>query len=131
MTLDQFIRRANVTNNPQECWGWLGSKSGGYGNIRVDNKNVLAHRWIYEEVVEPIPPGYVLDHICRNKLCINPNHLELVTQAENVRRVVPHRRQPFEYVCRNGHTRTLENTYISNDGKKHCYVCRMIREGRL
>lgn len=71
------------------CWLWQGSKiSTGYGNLRVNGKYVLAHRYMYELVKGKIPNGLELDHLCRNHLCINPTHLETVTHAENCRRGV-------------------------------------------
>ncbi len=71
------------------CWLWQGSKTSmGYGNLRANSQYVLAHRYMYELVKEKIPDGLTLDHLCRNKLCINPAHLEPVTHAENCRRGV-------------------------------------------
>ena len=69
------------------CWIWQGSKiSTGYGNLRIGDKNVLAHRYIYEMVNGKIPEDLELDHLCKTPLCVNPTHLETVTHAENCRR---------------------------------------------
>lgn len=67
------------------CWRWLGHcLSSGYG--RVGARGILAHRLAYEELVGPIPDGLEIDHLCRNRGCVNPAHLEPVTHVENLRR---------------------------------------------
>jgi hypothetical protein len=69
------------------CWIWTGWNSGnGYGKVRVQGKAMMAHRAIYELLIRPIPPGYVLDHRCRNRGCCNPAHLECVSVKENTHR---------------------------------------------
>jgi hypothetical protein len=75
------------------CWQWLGAAGGDssktgktYGTMRFNGRYVRAHRHYYERYRGPIPEGMVLDHLCRNTLCVNPDHLEAVTQIENVRR---------------------------------------------
>lgn len=70
------------------CWIWdRGVNNGGYGTLSVDGrKGVMAHRYYYERVKDKIPAGFVLDHLCRNRRCVNPEHLEPVPHVENCRR---------------------------------------------
>lgn len=69
------------------CWLWAGSvNQGGYGQLRVAGRLVLAHRLSFERHRGAIPRGLVIDHKCRNTACINPHHMEAVTQGENIRR---------------------------------------------
>ena len=69
----------------EDCWNWIGSvnKRTGYGKKQFDGKTLLAHRWMYQNRVGTIPVGMVINHICRNRKCVNPQHLEVVTQAVN------------------------------------------------
>ncbi len=98
------------------CWLWMGSKSNGYGRVRIRGRTYQAHRLAYYAHKGEIPKGLALDHLCRNPPCINPAHLEAVTQAENVRRG----ERPMRPRCLKGHLYDLENTYIHNDTR----VCR-------
>lgn len=85
----------------EDCWNWLGTMKGdtGYGHIGVTGRGLVrAHRFAYEDMVGPIPSGLVLDHLCCNKRCVNPWHLEPVTIAVNTRRGDIRRRQ-----CRQCH----------------------------
>lgn len=93
------------------CWTWHGAFGGDghYGAAMVDGKLVVTHRYVYELLVGPIPKGLEIDHLCQNTRCCNPEHLEPVTHAENLRRGYL-RRFPRTH-CANGHEMTPENTY--------------------
>jgi hypothetical protein len=106
------------------CWEWRGARNPkGYGNIRVDKISPAksAHRVAYIELVGPIPQHLEVDHLCRNRACINPVHLELVDHATNVRRGV----QPRFPSCKSGHEFTEENTRWWGPDKRFraCRAC--------
>ena len=118
-----------------DCWTWLGGKNKlGYGHFwagpDMPQRRVMAHRFAYESVVGPIPPGLHIDHLCRNPSCVNPAHLEPVTLAENTRRGVgPTRGSEYnrrKTHCPQGHPYSPENTYRSGHGRS-CKTCILVR----
>lgn len=126
------------------CWNWTAMKTrDGYGRFAVDSRHSrLAHRIAYTLLVGEVPSGLELDHLCRNKACVNPDHLEPVTQSENMRRIplgarnLPHGGRPPWVVsgknvtgfCKHGHEYTDENTYVYPDGRTECRVCKRGRK---
>lgn len=123
----------SVRVSPTGCWEWTGSLNipNGYGRFYRRINGVgrlrLAHRVSYETFVGPIPAGLEMDHLCRNKPCCNPAHLEPVTRSENIRRFVA-----TVTHCPKGHPRTPENikrvwAHPNNqtiDGKQNvCRIC--------
>lgn len=82
-----FKQCISVKDGPDSCWEWSQKvdKQTGYGWKTVGNKSLLAHRWVWTMFRGPIPKGLVIDHVCRNRKCVNPFHLRVVTQAENTR----------------------------------------------
>lgn len=106
------------------CWNWTHSTDGcGYGMFK-DIRMHRAHRWAYENLVGPIPEGLVIDHLCRNAQCVNPAHMEPVTNDENLERGWGRRvKTGWVNACINGHDFTAENTYINPLGRKVCRKC--------
>ena len=105
-------------------WLWTGvTSSAGYGAIAVNRKRMMAHRFAYVTFVGPIPAGLELDHLCRVRNCVNPDHLEPVTHAENQRRMALARTH-----CPQGHEYNAANTYVRTNGSRQCRVCARERE---
>src|SRR5580698_2584776 len=75
-----------LVEKTESCWNWKGGKTNGYGCFQIAKVNFRAHRLAYELLRGPIPTGLHLDHLCRNRSCVNPDHLEPVTQRENTLR---------------------------------------------
>jgi hypothetical protein len=111
------------------CWLWklsVNNKRGGYGQFRLGRRTLRAHIVAYELSGRSIPPGLVLDHLCRTPRCVRPTHLEPVTHGENSRRgMSPSAIAARENRCRNGHEFTPENTITRLDrpGKRECRKC--------
>lgn len=122
------------------CWEWIASKNdGGYGQISPDGhsgKPLRAHRVMYELLVSPIPENMTIDHLCRNRACVRPSHMEVVTRGENVRRgigaEVTKARAATRHFCKRNHEYTDENTYYQKlqNGYtvRSCRKCHAIRQ---
>jgi hypothetical protein len=113
------------------CWEWMGSRTtAGYGNTRLRGRNEYAHRISYRIANGPLEEGLVIDHLCRNRACVRPEHLEAVLQLENVRRGAA----PYGAVrttCRQGHDVTdPANVYKSPRGDRRCRLCASERNTR-
>lgn len=113
-----------------DCWIWIGHKDGrsGYGSMRAGTDRIYAHRLAYQIYVGNIPKGKVIDHICRNIVCVNPAHLEVVTQRENtIRGIGPAAVNYRKKFCIKGHYFNDANTRIGKDGKRYCRICERAR----
>jgi hypothetical protein len=115
--------------NGTNCWVWVGACSDdGYGRFMLDGKTVLSHRFAYELVKSKIPGRLQLDHLCRNHACVNPDHLEIVTNKINILRGnSPNAINSRKTMCKRGHPFSVENTYIRPDnGQRNCLICRKL-----
>ena len=113
------------------CWQWIAgtklSNGGRYGNFRLprSRKQISAHRWAWEDAYGPLPEGCILDHLCRNTLCVNPTHLDPVTQRTNILRGAnPAANHARKTHCINGHIFLGDNMYIAKNGQRMCRTCR-------
>jgi len=129
-TIDRFWAKVNKTDS---CWLWTGyCNPKGYGRFTENYNPIFAHRWSYEKFIGPIPEGLVIDHLCEVKNCVNPEHLEPVTNKINLNRgkvgqknAARHRSKTH---CRNGHEYTEENTAYWNRKSRgvltrKCLIC--------
>lgn len=114
------------------CWIWTATLTRlGYGHFRMGEKLRSAHRVAYELLVGPIPEGMTLDHLCRKPACVNPDHLEPVTQHENILRgKAPAAINARKTHCVRGHPLSGENLYIRPNGHRRCRACKNIGERR-
>ena len=122
--LERFWAKVRKTDT---CWEWTAQRNWGYGRFALTHrKMVRAHRFSYELHKGPIPQGLVIDHLCRNKACVNPDHLELVTNRENVLRGVGTSAVNAKKThCKRGHHLSGDNLYVNpRDGSRHCRSCK-------
>ncbi len=119
----------NIAKN-KGCWDWLGEiNKKGYGRLEYNGKRIKAHRYFYEYFVKPIPNGLEIDHLCRNKRCVNPKHLEAVTHRENIIRAWRERIKDIPN-CLYGHPYSGNNLYMiieKKNGKtwRACKTCKL------
>lgn len=130
--IDRFAEQIALTDSG--CIEWLASTNGvGYGQLRLspadDSRRVYAHRWSYEHHVGSIPAGMHLDHLCRNTICVNPNHLEAVEPRMNLLRGVSSpAKNAAKSHCHNGHPLSGSNLYVNpTTGYRQCRTCSRTR----
>jgi len=122
---ERFWRKVEVRDSG--CWEWMGARGGTmlHGYFGFGGKNRLAHRYLYKTLIGPIPDGLVCDHLCDNPPCVNPGHLQIVTQRENVLRS---RRAPtainyWKTRCKRGHPLDEGSFYRTKKGGRQCRAC--------
>jgi hypothetical protein len=126
IVIDRFNLKFDI-NTKNDCWNWHAAKSDGYGLFYDGEKVVRAHRFSYQYFIGIIPDGLVLDHLCRNRLCVNPNHLEPVTVRKNILRGEgPTAKNAIKTHCPQGHEYNLKNTYYDGKGRM-CKACWKLR----
>ncbi|MFI1182602.1 HNH endonuclease signature motif containing protein [Streptomyces sp. NPDC020799] len=127
---DRFL--AKVAETDRGCWQWTAyTNPDGYGQIKIGGRPRYAHRVAYEAMREPIPDGLVIDHLCRNRTCVRPDHLEAVRQRTNVLRGVNiAARRARQTHCLRGHAFDAANTYTAPNGTRKCRRCRANARGR-
>lgn len=135
--VQRFFSKIQVDKNTG-CWTWTAYRNRlGYGKVAWKGEATTIHRIMYAWLVAPLPRGFAarktaqLDHLCKNRACCNPTHLELVTQKTNIlRSTAPSAGYARRAHCSKGHEFTPENTYKSKKGERICRTCQLER-GRL
>lgn len=121
---ERFWEKVDFTG---PCWEWTAYRLQGYGRFGVGGRGgriVYAHRWAWEHLVGPIPDGSIIDHLCRNRACVNPDHLEPVTSRVNSLRGYSHAALNARKThCPQGHPYSEENTYRMANGNRICRTC--------
>lgn len=118
--VDRFVRKiAEPFDIHNDCWIWLGGKTGsGYGKFTDYGRHqVCAHRVAHELFIGPIPKGYQVDHLCRNRICVRPDHLKAMTAFENGGQRFRDRTH-----CKNGHEFNEGNTNYTKE-RRQCRIC--------
>lgn len=128
-TLAERLERWSIPEPMSGCQLWMGYGNGNtaYGRVYYLGVAYLAHRASYELSIGPIPPGLVIDHLCRNPACINPRHLEPVTSQTNTKRGLAGNMTH----CKRGHELAGENLIRTKTGNRRCWTCTRQRHRNL
>jgi len=116
--LERFFNKVEKT---ETCWIWMASKDkDGYGKFSINKKSIRSHRFAYELLIGKIPEGMYIDHLCRVRHCVNPIHLEPVTNKENIFRGETGSLNAKKTTCPKGHNYSGKN----KRGRRICNICR-------
>ena len=131
MNADRFWSKVDATG---DCWEWIGArrKADGYGAFHVagEGQTDVAHRVVWKLLVGPIPYGLTIDHLCRNRACVNPDHLQVVAHRVNILRGYGPSGIAFRSeACPNGHPYRAETTGLRN-GSRSCLICHRAMKNR-
>jgi hypothetical protein len=120
---ERFLSLIKIDSN-SDCWIWNGCKAEIYGKFGIYYKSYYAHRVSYSLFNGPLTNGMVIDHTCRNKICVNPEHLREVTQQQNAveNSLGPSYFHSLKTHCPQGHEYSEENTRIRR-GSRECKTC--------
>lgn len=119
--------QANIkVDKHTNCWVWMAWRShDGYGRMRLGKKKPFVHRVMYELIKGKIKLGLFIDHLCRNRACCNPDHLEPVTLKVNILRGDSFSAQKARQThCKYNHPLSGDNLVITKDGHRHCKICK-------
>jgi len=131
---DRFWTKVRIPVDGRGCWIWTAGKDdSGYGSFRYLGRMVGAHRFVYEECIGKIPAGKQIDHVralgCTSRACVNPLHMEPVTQQENIARGDVGRPQVERTKCPHGHPYSAENTRVTvvhGYRRRLCKTCQRV-----
>ena len=129
--LIRFMAKVELRASDTDCWIWIGAKTqDGYGVFCLaDNKTIGAHRWSFKTFrPDNFREDLTCDHLCRNRACVNPYHIEMVTTGENaLRGVGPTAINKQKTHCKRGHPLS-GNNLIDNNGRRECRQCKRIKQ---
>ena len=125
---------SHVVEDANGCWNWTSTLlRGGYGRFATGRNHYPAHRWAYEFLIGEIPSDLECDHLCRNRRCVNPWHIDIVTHRENIARSTATKfHAQHDHVngaCRNGHSLVVYGA-LRKDGYLACKECARMRDAK-
>lgn len=124
--IERFFDKVEITTS---CWLWHGTVSrSGYGSFSIRNRDGRSHRFTYELFIGPLPSGLEIDHLCKVRNCVNPEHLEAVSHRENLLRgsgIAAINSQ--KTACVHGHEYNDMSTYTNSLGERRCRICKRIQ----